>query len=212
MLFLPGKKQWASWSLPSKLTAIGTYVGVAGLLLSLFAFALLWRPTPTVTSPDLEVKLLQRIDGFHIRVINLSSVPAKEITVSLHTWQIGAPGPDVMTEFPIRDLAPFDDFTFRVSLNRPTDDPEYNRSRATHPTCGSVVVRSVNGLRPKGWAFFIPGPDQDFELRRTFQGKDPWPMIEFEYPQKAPRGFECIDYPLGVCSAVGEVSWMWKTQ
>lgn len=35
---LPTKKQWAKWSLPSKLTAIGAYVGVLGVLLSIFFF------------------------------------------------------------------------------------------------------------------------------------------------------------------------------
>ena len=52
---LPSKRQWSKWSLPSRLTAIGTYVGIAGLLLALFAFLAepLWRreaKTPTSVS------------------------------------------------------------------------------------------------------------------------------------------------------------------
>ncbi len=31
----PNKKQWNGWSLPSKLTAIGSYVGVAGFLMTI---------------------------------------------------------------------------------------------------------------------------------------------------------------------------------
>ncbi len=34
----PSRKQWSSWSLPSKLTAIGTYVGVSGVVLSIVFF------------------------------------------------------------------------------------------------------------------------------------------------------------------------------
>ncbi len=34
----PNKKQWQSWSLPSKLTAIGTYVGIIGVVLSTLFF------------------------------------------------------------------------------------------------------------------------------------------------------------------------------
>lgn len=34
----PKKKQWKSWSLPSKLTVIGTYVGVLSLLITIFIF------------------------------------------------------------------------------------------------------------------------------------------------------------------------------
>ncbi len=35
MRILPSKQQWAAWSLPSKLTAIGAYVGIAGVAISL---------------------------------------------------------------------------------------------------------------------------------------------------------------------------------
>lgn len=35
---IPTKKQWSKWSLPSKLTAIGAYVGVLGLILAALTF------------------------------------------------------------------------------------------------------------------------------------------------------------------------------
>lgn len=35
---LPSKQQWLSWSLPSKLTLIGTYTGIAALILSIIFF------------------------------------------------------------------------------------------------------------------------------------------------------------------------------
>jgi hypothetical protein len=39
---LPTKKQWQTWSLPSKLTAIGTYAGLLALLLTVMFFAWPW--------------------------------------------------------------------------------------------------------------------------------------------------------------------------
>lgn len=39
MWLLPSRSQWAKWSLPSKLTAIGAYVGIAGAILSVVLFA-----------------------------------------------------------------------------------------------------------------------------------------------------------------------------
>src|ERR1700746_351160 len=49
----------------------------------------------------LEATLLLRIGGFQVHVMNNSVIPAKQVTVSLKTWQIGAPGPEVVAEFPI---------------------------------------------------------------------------------------------------------------
>jgi len=43
MWFLPSRAQWASWSLPSKLTAIGTYAGIIGVLLTIVLFAISTR-------------------------------------------------------------------------------------------------------------------------------------------------------------------------
>lgn len=39
-LLFPTKKQWKRWSLPSKLTAIGTYVGILGIAITLLLFFL----------------------------------------------------------------------------------------------------------------------------------------------------------------------------
>lgn len=38
MFLLPSKKQWKSWSLPSKLTAVGTLCGVIGLVMAVLSF------------------------------------------------------------------------------------------------------------------------------------------------------------------------------
>ncbi len=208
MWFVPGKRQWSSWSLPSKLTAIGAYLGVAGLFLTLFPVALSWFRTPTIPRPELELKLLQRIDGFNVHVVNRGPVAARQLTVSLKSWQIGAPGPDAMIEFPLRDLAPNDDFIFRIMPIRFTGEREYDRSRGNQPTCGYLAVRSIESLRPGGWAFFIPGHNQVVGDR--FYRQDSWPMVEFEYPEESPKGYECVDYPPGICEEVGRTNWIWR--
>lgn len=159
----------------------------------------------------LEATLLSRIGGFQVHVMNNSLTAAKQVTVSLKTWQIGAPGPDVVAEFPIRDLAPSDDFTLNIEPFRSTNNKDYDRRRASQPTCGQIVVRSINSSKPRGWAFFIPGQDQQIEsfFYKLFYNHDPWPIIEFDYPRSAPQGFECVDYPVGICKAVGKTIWIW---
>src|SRR6266481_457042 len=103
MRLVPSKERWCSWSLPSKLTAIGAYATIAGLLLTLVALGISVRQTENAqfavheSPPNLEIQLLLRIDGFQIRVANAGVGPAKQVTVSLKTWQIGAPGPDIHT-------------------------------------------------------------------------------------------------------------------
>ena len=37
---MPSKKQWASWSMPNKLTLVGTYTGILGVVLSIIFFYL----------------------------------------------------------------------------------------------------------------------------------------------------------------------------
>ena len=49
---MPTRSQWAQWSLPSKLTLIGTLVGIAGVLLSV-GFYVWPLGTPTVASREI---------------------------------------------------------------------------------------------------------------------------------------------------------------
>jgi hypothetical protein len=212
MWFLPTKQQWNSWSLPSKLTAIGAYVGVFALLVTLLTLL----PTKSRSSktsvpptPHLEAQLQLRISGFQIHVTNLGSVPANQVTVSLHTWQIGAPGPDIMTEYPVRDLAPNDDFTVGIRIY---DEEIYGRDsmydRSNQTTCGYFVVRSVNSSRPRAWAFYIPGWKDP--RHRKFANQHPWPAVEFEYPQRTPGESVCIDYPPGACADKIDKNSIWR--
>jgi hypothetical protein len=40
MQLLPSRNQWRNWSLPSKLTALGAYIGIMGILLTVAIFAI----------------------------------------------------------------------------------------------------------------------------------------------------------------------------
>ncbi len=49
MKMFPSRKQWAGWSLPSRLTAVGAYIGVASLTLSIVFFSVsLWNQDSTL--------------------------------------------------------------------------------------------------------------------------------------------------------------------
>jgi hypothetical protein len=49
-VLLPSRRQWETWSLPSKLTAISCYVTIVGALLTLVLYFLPASPTPSVTA------------------------------------------------------------------------------------------------------------------------------------------------------------------
>ena len=61
MKLLPSKKQWKDWTLPSKLTAIGVYVGIP-LTLLLFIVS-------NILQPDLD-EIVRRIAMEHKTVLN----------------------------------------------------------------------------------------------------------------------------------------------
>lgn len=56
MKVIPSKSQWNRWSLPSKLTAVGTFAGVVGLVISLIG--LIDFPTSETLEPEI-VELLE---------------------------------------------------------------------------------------------------------------------------------------------------------
>lgn len=216
MKLFPDRRQWKSWSLTGKLTAIGAYAGVASLVVGALALPFSGaRERPSVSSVDqtasarLHLELMLRIGGFQVRVANLGPGPAKQVTVTLKTWQVGAPGPDVMREFPIRDLPPNDDYTLDVELVYSGTDAEYRTSRRKSPTCGYVVVRSIDTARPRAWAFFVPPAEALWDV--AFQGSL-WPMLEFEYPTNKPESSPCVDYPAGVCRRYGRDDYVWAPQ
>lgn len=211
MWLIPSKRRWRSWSLPSKLTAIGTYIGAIALVLTLptIPFSSFMKPS---MHAHLRARLFDRYSGFQVQVINEDSSPAKQITVTLKTWQIHAPGFDVEREFNMRDLAPNDDFSFHIEPFDLTGDAKYDQDRAARPTCGYIVVRSIDSNQPRAWAFFIPGtPGVGQALDPLFSVQD-WPIVEFDYPKKVPKGTQCIDYPTGVCKAAGFHDGLWKPE
>jgi len=55
---IPSKRQWRAWSLPSKLTCIGTYVGVASLIVSIVL--IFWPNTPSEGLWEVDPELLEQ--------------------------------------------------------------------------------------------------------------------------------------------------------
>jgi hypothetical protein len=56
---IPTKAQWRSWSLPSKLTAIGTFLAFSMGIFAVFAYFVPYTPVrglPTQTTPDLNAE------------------------------------------------------------------------------------------------------------------------------------------------------------
>jgi hypothetical protein len=150
--------------------------------------------------PILGVKLLLRIGGYRINVLNSGTTTATDAYVDVVSWRPGAPGPDAEKTIPIHDLPPYADITFDVSFlsgRDPHPEPDFTN---TYPTCGYIAVACVGANRPRAWAFYIPNAD-DHETYQKFFQVEPWPIVEFQYPEDKP-GIGCwVDYPKGVCPA-----------
>ena len=213
MKILPSRRQWNEWSLPSKLTAVGAYISGASLLITLIVMVLsaLKERSNVVTSPRpaiLELRLALRISGFQIHVANTGTTPARQVTITLTTWQVGAPGPDIVKEFSVRDLSTLDDVVLdRVEMVDRDNDRRYARQRDNWPTCGYLVVRSINTARPRAWAFFMPPANQALPDSR-FTGQW-WPIVEFDYPRNRPESSPCVDFPRGICADYHKTGFLW---
>ena len=186
----------------------GMILGFAGYVLRLRADA---PGTDFTNSPErlkapiLDAKLLLRIGGLRINVLNSGSAPATAAYVDVVSWSPGAPGPNTEKTIPVRDLASHADFTFDVNFLNPYLDPDY---KDRLPTCGYIAVSCIGASRPRAWAFYIPNTDDDESTRKFFE-VDPWPMIEFRYPEDKPYIGSCVDYPKGVCR---HSQWLWSAK
>lgn len=55
MFLIPNKSQWEKWSLPSKLTAIGAYVGIIGIIFTLIIYLLQKNDNEVVLEDNLKI-------------------------------------------------------------------------------------------------------------------------------------------------------------
>ncbi len=65
LIFFPKKQQWNNWTLPSKLTLLGTYIGVISLAITIYAAIDSKFPNKDKTDP----KLVAVVDGHSISEI-----------------------------------------------------------------------------------------------------------------------------------------------
>lgn len=94
MQLFPSHNQWRSWSLPSKLTAIGAYVGVMGVLLTVAVFAFqMYReeripPTAQSEAPALTVAPKPNDPSADLALLKLSAA-LRELRGSLTGGRLG---------------------------------------------------------------------------------------------------------------------------
>ena len=201
---LPSRRQWERWSLPSKLTAIGAFVGVTGLLFSIVAYVFPWpyRPKDGPMQPaTLDAELVLRYEGFKVRVSNIGQVTATGVNVAVISWRVGAPAADVWKDFPIRNLPPGDSTEFRVQITpaRFSDKPD---TRSLYS--GFYSISSHETAEPRMWAFSIPV--ETLGVATSPEGH--WPAAQFGARHTKPY-LMCVDVPRGVCVANGIRSWHW---
>jgi hypothetical protein len=180
----------------------------------------LWRPGYSANSgssdtsisshktPDIELKLVSRIMGSRVYLINTGDDVARDITLDFVCWRPGAPGPDREETYPVRDLIPHSDVMLDIDFRNPHMDADYKDKL---PTCGYFAVSSSGMARPKGWAFWLPGSDEDHEKLQElgYGGTDPWPIVPFQYPEDKPNWGVLVDYPEGVVTE--DTQWRWNS-
>lgn len=102
MRLWPTRRQWRSWSLPSKLTAIGTLMGIIGILVAVLVYILqVASPTRTLSGDDKEViKSAVR----EVLLARATSFNALSELITLHTI-VDYSRPTTDTEVVYADLA-----------------------------------------------------------------------------------------------------------
>jgi len=190
MWLMPSRKQWGIWSLPSKLTAIGAYIGIAGILLAIAPLLIPYFLAPK--KAHLAAELHFMIGSQRMRIANVGDVLATKINVDIVSWANGAPDATIRINREVRDLMPESDFLFDIDLLHhggttgiPPDEHRYSSS-------GYILVTCNNCDEPKAWAFYIPEDGHMDTVKRTTTS---WPIVEFNYPEDKPRIGEVVNYP-----------------
>ena len=87
ILLIPTKKQWKAWSLPSKLTFVGTYVGLVALILTIIFF--FWPFVPIKNTPDKKsanLILYPKTDSEFSYIPKAREMPAMPLRVGFTFW------------------------------------------------------------------------------------------------------------------------------
>lgn len=165
-------------------------------------------PMLSQKAPDFQVKLILRIMGWRVYLLNSGNGVARDITVNLVCWRPGSPGPDREVSYQVHDLIPNSDDVFNIDFRNPHMAADYEYRL---PTSGYISVSSTGMLRPKAWAFWIPNSEVDRKRLKQlgYEHLDPWPIIEFLYPNQKPNWGVCVDYPEGV--ATNKTHWRWNS-
>lgn len=194
-MLIPTIKQWRSWGIPSRLTALGVLLAVTSIVFSVLIFAVPYIASLGEGQPLLGLTLHLRAGGFEVSVHNAGDGTARQVYVDLLSWRLGAPGLDVQETYTVRDLGPRADYTFSVDLQN-----EYSQSNDRPPMSGYIVAGCANAEKSRAWAFHLPNLNSKAQQKfwDDLHVGSEWPIIEFEYPADKPY-LQCVNYPKGVC-------------
>jgi hypothetical protein len=190
MWLIPSRQQWNRWSLPSKLTAVGAYLGIAGILLAIGTLLTPFFFVPRRASLAAELHLM--IGGYRIRIANIGGVLAKRINVNIVSWANGAPDATIWIDKGVKDLMPNGDYFFDADLlhyGGTTGDPPGERRASSS---GYILVTCNNCDKPRGWAFYIPDENSMTVIKPVGTS---WPIVEFDYSNNKPHIGQVVNYP-----------------
>jgi hypothetical protein len=142
---VPSRQQWRQWSLPSKLTALGAYIGVIGVVLSALFFALphALPPSPIVASPArLSLGGAQyRLASPQLRYHNRSDAMLYDVWVKITIFSDLITYKDLKVRF---DDAPSKDLVWRLSAIDPKGRPAEYFLLEEIPPHGTYVLSLVD--------------------------------------------------------------------
>jgi hypothetical protein len=181
---------------------LATVVGIAGGLFTLYDH---------MTRPRLDLELLRLYQGWEIRIRNTGRALARQVRLSIVSWQHGGPAPEVRESHAIHELVPGADIILHIDVrlgSAKRDDVEYIEYLQNVSISGYLLATCEGCSRPRARAFYVPGNNDDQKSHHFFPWRDGvWPTAEFNYPTKLPFVSDCVDHPKGVCADEHHPRW-----
>ncbi len=153
--------------------------------------------------PEMAATLTLRYEGFKLELRNIGRSIGEDTSVDIVGWRQGAPASEVSERHSVKNLISNEDFTVWPVL-------KVSEYASGHDLSGYIVVSCRRCVKPKAWAFFIPGYIDQPELYSHLSVQPEWPLAEFEYPDQRPKFGYCVDYPVGACKNGAWHDMLWR--
>ena len=146
-----------------------------------------WRKQAPINthSPYFKIDMTITYPGyFRLLLVNKGRAVTEDGYIEVVSWADGAPAEDLRIRQNFPKLLPQMDWTYDVDLFEARRQHSGNDIKLPRsPISGYIVVSCSNCDKPQGWAFHIPGKNQDWQLSTDLGHV---PLTAFQYPLEKP--------------------------